>query len=201
MFLRNYYNAIARANLGLSPAVGSGFGDGSLSMRSTNGSIITSIYDGQYSRNLFPIMAEIGLPTSGYSYFPCIVFGTGNEPVTFDDYRLGTLIQSGISSATVSKGNFSYNVDENKYYGQNKYTLSNTSSEKIVIREYALGGGISTDSYNASPFIYYRELIEPYELNPKESVNVILNYSYTMPTIDESGNVVAGSPAYGLAIE
>lgn len=202
MFLRNYYNAIARANLGFS-AIGSVFGDGSLAIRSTSGSIVSSVdISGSYVVYLFPLMGNINLiNTDGYSYMGNIVFGSGNEPVTFDDYCLGTLIHSGLTSNKVSQGNFSYNADEKKYYGQNKYTLSNSSSENITIREYGLGGGVSTGSYSAEPFLYYRELIEPYVLSPQESVNVILKYSYTMPTIDESGNIVAGSQAYGLNIE
>ena len=204
MFLRNYYNLIARVNLGRDKVLSSdaGFGSNSLNIKCTDGHLLTGGWNNStYGGGDIPLILDRGIVTSDY---PGIVLGTGNEPVTFDDYKLGTLLTKGFTTSSVGTSNYLYNEVSNKFYATSKFTLSNTSNENIIIREYGIScyaymyGGAS---YGNGWFLIFRELLEPYTIEPSESVNMILNVSYTMPTIDESGNVVAGSQAYGLNIE
>lgn len=194
MFLRNYYNLVARWNLNLGKSVSSGtFGNGSLLIKNNGGGYIDYLNDVNaqyYCVNLTSLKIVFSSTVQG------IVFGTGNEPVTFDDYVMGTLITSGLNTTFVSISDITYDGKSNKFNCTSRHTLSNTSDSEIVIREYGIQ---LREGY--SGFLIFRDLLEPYSLQPSESVNVILNASYTMPTIDESGNVVAGTQAYGLAIE
>ena len=199
MFLRNYYNLMARYNLNLSNNVSNtSFGDGSLRIKSNTGNYIDYFSLNQIEYTIFSLTDLNIIATTSNNYG--ITFGTGNEPVTFDDYKLGTEITSGLNSSKVSISAITYDELLNKFNCSSKHTLSNTTNEEIIIREY----GIKSLWYNNSSFYQFyifRDLLEPYVLHPSESVNVILNASYTMPTIDGSGNVVAGNQAYGLAIE
>lgn len=199
MFLRNYYNIMARLNISLIKDVGDVFGDGSLSYKDVTGTIRKIIYEEGLARAIPSIgdIQYIGQPVSAQA----IGFGTGNEPVTFDDYNLGTMITSGLTGQLVKAEPIQYDSVNKKYYSLSKYTLNNTSASDVVIREYGLfvAPHVTNNAYQR--VLIYRELLEPYTLSSGESVNVLLNYSYTMPTIDESGNVVAGSQAYGLSID
>lgn len=201
MFLRNYYNLMARLNLNVTKDTSnSGFGDGSLNIKGIHGGNI-GYFQLHNMNSSIPALTDrsIALSDSDASYG--IIFGTGNEPVKFNDYCLGTAITTGFSMTTVSVSGFSYNSELNKFNSTSKYTLSNSSESEVIIREYGIQLCRYIQSVGYMPFLIFRELLEPYALQPSESVNVILNASYTMPTIDESGNVVAGSQAYGLNIE
>ena len=196
MFLRNYYNLVARYNLNFEQNVSSGaFGDGSLRIKNVDGGYINRFitgYEQYYCITLSQLTPVFSLTGRG------IVFGTGIDEVTFDDYKMSAFIGSGLNTSAVSISNITYDESSNKFNCTSKHTLSNTTAGEIVIREYGIQ--ITPDSYGAG-FLIFRDLLEPYALQPSESVNVILNASYTMPTIDESGNIVSGSQAYGLAIE
>ena len=204
MFLRNYYNLMARLSIGREKILSSdaGFGSNSLNIKCTDGHLLTGgWHNSTYVGGDLPIILDRGFTTDNY---PGILLGTGNEPVTFNDYKLATWLTNGFETSIVGGSDYLYDEVSNKFSGSSKFTLSNTSKENIILREYGIGclafesGG---DSRKNGLFLIFRELIEPYTLEPSESVNLILNVSYTMPTIDESGNVVAGSQAYGLAIE
>lgn len=204
MFLRNYYNMMARLSLNLRTNANGNFGDSSLVFRTNNGNLLRELYPGGSSpsassmADYIPAISELSIWSGEYAYFKVIAFGSGNEPVTFEDYTLGTLLHNQFKYNLVSTSGFNYDENTKKYSVQTKYTLSNITSDIITIREYGIFCG--QPSYNTGILIF-RDLIEPYALQPSESVNVVLNTSYTMPTIDESGNVVAGSQAYGLSIE
>lgn len=199
MFLRNYYNLMARYNINMTNNLsGEEYGNSSLRIRNCKGGFIDSFNLNHIDDNILISLTNKDISTS--TDIGGILFGTGNEPVTFNDYKLGTQIVSGITSTRVSISNITYDVSLNKFNCSSKYTLSNTSNENIIIREY----GISLyyyDGHDFYQFLIFRDLIEPYTLQPSESVNIILNASYTMSTIDESGTVVAGTQAYSLAIE
>lgn len=199
MFLRNYYNLLARCALNLTSDVAyTGYGDSSLSIKTTKGNYISLFDPGEMNYTVYAL-TDFNIVFSDNNRG--IVFGSGNEPVTFEDYKMGTLLTSGLNTSKVSTSNITYDSALHKFNCTSKYTLSNSSNNEIIIREY----GFQTERYKYQEgtlaFLIFRDLIEPYALQPSESVNVILNASYTMPTIDQSGNVVAGTQAYGLAIE
>lgn len=196
MFLRNYYNLVGRWNLNLGKIVSSGvFGNGSLLIKNNRGYYI-DYFNGDnaehYRVDLTSLSPVFSTGLRG------IVFGSGVDAVTFDDYKLSAFIGSGLNTSFVSISDITYDSMSNKFNCTAKNTLSNTSGGEIVIREYGIQ---LLDSYSGNGFLIFRDLIEPYALQPSESVNVVLNASYTMPTIDGSGNVVAGTQAYGLNIE
>lgn len=194
MFLRNYYNLMARLNMGFKYNFNSSedYGAGTLVLKRINGSLCRGGLNLNEVGIMTPALYDAGIGNLG-DVSQGIIFGTGNEPVNFDDYQLGTAINGKLTSSVIKRGDFIYS--NGVYSATNKYTLGNSSNEELVIREYGL------TAYNNGHILYFRELIEPYSLLPSDTVNVFLNYSYTMPTIDESGNVVAGSQAYGLSIE
>ena len=87
--------------------------------------------------------------------YPGIWLGTGSTPPTKDDYRLESVIQSGLS---LSNGSFrSVNGDDGKYTYIMEIVLRNTTESEIVIREIGLFGQPVTGSN--SPFANHLVLL------------------------------------------
>lgn len=103
------------------------------------------------------------------SRYPFIMFGTGTTPATTEDYKLESLITSGISLfASDTSQNISF--DEELLEITRKVnitaTIKNTSSEDITITEVGLANNVYTNSgyYRESNtcalMLIYREVLE-----------------------------------------
>lgn len=76
------------------------------------------------------------------SYVKGIVFGTGNTPVTFDDYKLSGEVIVGLTG----NASFTETSDENGYELTATYTLNNSNTFDVTIKEV----GISFSAYKSS---------------------------------------------------
>ena len=171
MFLRNYYNFLAANACRLSgtgyytdyPDIfASSFEDGSLSLKRRSGTIDRNAYSVSASRiGLIPF-DYIGSYNSG-SYYTnsssanAIVFGSGDTPVTFDDYKLDAQFsysEMPITPVTLNANvlipEVTYSSDSGKYTAKAKIVLSNTTDVSMTVREFGLGTYF---------YLYYREVL------------------------------------------
>lgn len=134
---------------------------------------------------------------SGYSFnasnkSPGAYFGSGGTPATKDDYTLESIITSGLSAS--SGGTALFQETEGLFVYEQRYLLTNTSSENIIIREI---GQVRTVAYYYStnkvwfhyPILMDRTVLaEPIYIAPGETklVTYRINFNQTL-CIDDSG--------------
>lgn len=118
-----------------------------------------------------------------------IVFGSGNEPVTYEDYTLsGDVVMDYTASYTISD-DFSGDRGTRTVI----YTLTNSGTEAITIGEIAqLGGIYQSRRYSSSSYNYYyiynnvllaRSALEtPITIEPGGVGQITYSLSYIIPT-------------------
>ena len=127
MFVRNFYRVLASH----------GFGGGAVSAVDQDGKTI-SVYP---STTLdFNLDTAIGTSTAYTSY---IRLGTGDTPPTLDDFKLSGDFVTSIAS-TVAAGSIVVNGDSISQSAT--YTITNTGSTEITIKEIAIFSGNKSTS-------------------------------------------------------
>lgn len=142
MFLRNYDNYMAGANLMDSLSTPSAninnstgvFGDGYYNQRATDGTVMTIPYS--YSSYFY---AAMSLSAIG------ICLGNGNGAVSYDDYKLsGDVVSNKL--VEVSK-NVTYNSTTHKFKKTLVATYTNSGNTDITISEWGLWRYSHQDAY------------------------------------------------------
>lgn len=139
MFLRNYDNIIVLNHFDETASgtrwysaqqyIGSStvFGDGNVNVRHTDGSISSCTMAGNYS--------DMQYFANMYKSNICI--GTGNTPVTYEDYTLsGTVLDNSKLAYVSSK--IDYDATNRKVSKTVTYTYTNETEEAITISEWGL---------------------------------------------------------------
>ena len=188
MFLRNYYNLLAANACRLNgtsystdyPDIfASSFEDGSLSLKRRSGDIDRNTIAAAACRISLIPFDYIGSYNGG-SYYTgssssnAIVFGSGDTPVTFDDYKLDTQFTYSVMPLTSVniKGNVlipevTYSSDSGKYTAKARIVLSNPHDIPITVREFGLG---------VYYYLYYREVLSvPFTIQARDFYT--FNYS------------------------
>ena len=190
VFLRNYYNILAHgafksfsgyndsvSNSGVFPDE---FKEGSLTLKKLTGSLERSTLIPYTSRLSLLPCDYIGMYNSYYytnsSNYSAIVFGTGNTPVTLDDYKLADQIPSNVINASVSSGDnvrinsVSYDAATGTYTADVSILVTNKLNRDITVREFGFG---------IYYYLYYREVLEEPFTIPANGVSVF-NYQVSV---------------------
>lgn len=120
---------------------------------------------------------ENDLIQASYNLNSGIAVGSSDTPVNFNDYKLGSIISSGISLVSrngVTKEATAYDPDTHHVSSKRTYTLNNNSAGNITVRE--LGLYIACGENLKYMALVYREVLpEPVILAPAESIIVSFN--------------------------
>lgn len=132
------------------------FGDGSVNVKKANGSIeAMKVNNGSY------VSSTLGMGKSN------ICLGTGNTPVTYEDYDLsGDIVSSKL--LTYQSHEFTYDESTHKFKKRVTYTYSNTGSTDLVVSEWGLWTSSGTYFSSAVNFrdnktydvLLYREVLD-----------------------------------------
>lgn len=190
MFLRNYYNMLAHGAFkgfaGYSGTLTSSgvfpeeFTDGSLTLKRFTGALDRSTLI-PYTTRLSLIPCDyIGMYNSYYyttgSSYSAIVFGTGNTPVAFVDYKLDNQIPSTIINSSVTNGDntrinsVAYDEATGRFTADISVLLTNKMNRDLTIREFGFG---------IYYYLYYREVLEEPFAIPANGVSVF-NYQVSV---------------------
>lgn len=173
MLLRNFYNVLATIMIG-NKRIGStsAYGDGVLNAKQMTGTVsenpISAI--GNTSTNfLFPWYSidntSTGLPTQ-------LVFGTGNTPVTFDDYTLTNYKYFQVTS--YAWDGLQYNSETKTFSNTARISLTNNTGSDFVVSEI----GISANKR----VLYYREVLDtPITIPAGKAITYTHEFKFTMP--------------------
>jgi len=159
---RNAYNNLFTVVAGTNRD-GSGFGAGSLASKNTSGTTVggsmTIVMGGS---------ATIGITTSG------ILLGTNNTAETFEDFKINSLIASGMEAGQISYGESFYSRAGTLTVTLKRY-FNNNSGGTIQIGEIAF--------YPTSAYMFSREAYST-KLNflDKAQLQVSYQFSLTYPT-------------------
>ena len=196
MFLRNYYNilaisafkgfySISNPTTAFADIFKSSFESGSLSLKRVDGTIDRTADFQTYVRHLSLIPTSgIGMYNStsiGYGVnYTDIVFGSGNTPVTFDDYTLDepiatSVIYSSVNSDNVRFNSLTYDKNMHRYIANISITVTNKSSENVTIKEFGVG---------IYYYLTYREVLDEPLVVPANGV-AVFNYdvAVTIPEV------------------
>jgi hypothetical protein len=162
----------------------SGFGDGNISVKTTDGTIRKNIY-----LNVSGYEFGLGMPISTSITYSdrSIVFGTGTTPVTFDDYSLENIISTGYSKSGFTFGTATYNITNKTWSCPFNVLLTNSNSSALTFNEVGIVApfntynGTSLNQYNA---LIYREVLStPITIAANDVVKYTQIFEYIMPTI------------------
>ena len=183
MLLRNYYNWLANLTMGVGGTSASSFADGYLNTKSYNGTIHASD-SGAPSYGLGTGWAtETTITSAASSNRNSIILGSGDTAVTFDDYKLDSIISTGWTKGTVTVGTPAYNSGTKKWTNTISFICTNTSGSTMTIKEAGIVAYIYAYSASDSSLIYREVLAEPATITNGQSKTITLNLEYTMPTV------------------
>lgn len=101
------------------------------------------------------------------THYASIGFGTGSTPATYEDYRIETLITSGLtgvnSSGTLTSPS-SFDAVTHKYSSTRTFTINNSSGSSITLSEMGI--------FCNNVLVYREVLATPITIDPGESVTV-----------------------------
>jgi hypothetical protein len=166
----------------LFPDIFSGYSEGKISLKRVNGTVdnATSIYS---CLSLIPrnYIGEYNTTTPAYNAnSTCIAFGSGNTPVTFNDYKLEepflySVIGASISSANLAYESILYDSETDSFNVTVRVMVSNKSSAPITIREYGFANYY---------YYYFREvLVEPITIAAGETVTFRYTVNIKVPEV------------------
>lgn len=182
MFLRNYDNMMvlyhfttdytSTHNTGNELYINNkaSFGDGNINVKRSDGSVAGFVKDYHANFNLYIA------PLSPQN----ICIGTGNTPVTYDDYTLSGEIIDNTKLSYVSY-EINYDAEGRKVSKTVTYTYTNETDSNITISEWGLfrhwitaGSGNSyLFSNSAYDILFYREVLEtPITIEPGTSATL-----------------------------
>ena len=174
MLLRNFYNALAYLMIG-SKSIGStsDFCEGILYMKKLDGTISapSSVITNSYTNYWFPMSDMV---SSGTSYlYGNIMFGTGNTPVTFDDYKLTDYKYFSANGSCTTDG-VTYDDETKTFSNIFRCNFTNSTGADMTIREIGI-----TAVRNV---LYYREVLEtPFTVPAGKTITFTHEFKFTMP--------------------
>ena len=196
MFLRNYYNYLAiNAFKSFSNTDGistytdvskSTFEAGSLSLKRRGGTVDKTTFTAGLATMAIIPYSYIGTYSSSSYYYSSsgygvMVFGSGDTPVTFDDYCLANQFSSSVmpitsvSSSNVKINSVTYNSTTKKYTASVSVMVTNSSNSSITIKEFGFGNYY---------YLYYREVLStPLTIGARESAWLNYNVEVTVPEL------------------
>ena len=198
MWLRNYYNALTAIIYSqdtlTSTTMPTSY-SAPIMVRDVDGSYTQSWFNNtsayassEYwhkciSNLLLPGKMSLSLSTASSAFTNMNLYlGSGSTPVSYEDYRLDTLITSGLSIVS-SSGTIKTPTDisGSEISSKKDFTINNTSSGNITISEIGLAAGVGaavSSNYGGRVCMIYREVLdEPVTLAPGESM--ILSFDRT----------------------
>lgn len=174
MFVRNYYNKMGR--LYFSDAVKTGeYGDGALCIKAPNGSIATGgLNIGDCS--VKPEHAGGGVASSGIGF----QFGSGETPVTYDDYALesifgSTVIPKASGSSNIFQSDLTYDSQTRTYSRTYTMNVTNVSVDDIAIKEVGI--------FTAGIMIFRDVLPTPVPVASGETIKFTYTVNFSMPEV------------------
>lgn len=180
MVLRNFYNMIACAVLGVEQTDIGIFGDGHLNLKTYDGTVINR--QKYYSKLCFGIYEADKYVYGNSEYGGVAIFGTGDTPVTFDDYTLASFCGD-LTFGNVIHNDVTYNSTEKKFSTTKTFTITNPTASSITLKEIGING-TARGQYNDTGVLVYREVFAtPITLAAGESITYTHNFEFTMPTI------------------
>lgn len=173
MLLRNFYNILALTTTGDNPiGTSSSWGDGSLNLKQLNGAIKTCL--NAFTNLSYWYMYNV-FPTIYMSYGKeCILFGTDDTPVTFNDYTLSGYKSLSHTTNPTWDG-VQYNADTKEYSNILRATIKNNTGADFTIKEI----GIKTYGYD---ILMYREVLEtPITIPAGKTITYTHEFKFAMP--------------------
>lgn len=174
MLLRNFYNTLAfimtgRQSLGSA----SNFGEGFNYVKKLDGSIVSvdsAVYNG-YIDEYFPMCDMIDANRD--SLCRNIVFGTGNTPVTFNDYTL-TNYKYFKCNGSPTRDGITYDSTSKTFSNIFRCNYTNNTGADMVIKEIGI-----TMYQNA---LIYREVLEtPFTVPAGKTFTFTHEFKFAMP--------------------
>ena len=104
-------------------------------------------------------------------------FGSGSAAFDYDDYKLDTLITSGLTLGDVygAVSEQSTLIGSDHYESEKSYTITNTSASNITVTEFGI---FATNLGSSNPALMYRDVFDdPIVLAPSESIVVFFKRS------------------------
>lgn len=154
------------------------FGDGHINTKNTNGKIENYSMHGNNTFLPFYSFIEVdNASTSTNHYRSRIIVGSGNKPVSYDDYCLDTMFQSGETGFASNSSKVEKTYDEALGAWKNTYkrTFTNTSNEEITVREI----GVIYDHYHNANYgtssLVYRKVIDP--ITVEADANFVVSFT------------------------
>lgn len=110
-----------------------------------------------------------------------LYLGSGSTQVSYEDYRLDTLITSGLTIVGSGTIKTATDISGSTISSKKDFTINNTSAGNITISEIGLAAGIGaavSSNYGGRVCMIYREVLDdPVTLGPGESM--ILSFDRT----------------------
>lgn len=186
MLLRNYDNLCAYLQMPLKPGEKfstTGFGDGSLCMKTTNGVVGLPTRQGS-SENITTPFSRFGISSTDFDAFydvfsACIVAGSGNTQVNYDDYKLDNMFSDSQVAKIDGSEIYSEAVLENGVWTKT-YSVTVLAKEAITVSEIGVLGYCKIPSSDCKLLLYREVLKTPIEV-PANS-NFVLSFTVKVPT-------------------
>lgn len=147
MLTNNWYKILGAAMAYVSNTVKFTAYDGTATNTISNSYAVSSLKFGDNSSST-PYLGNVltALPQSNSAG---VIFGNGDTPPTLEDYKLSGDIVSGFTcSAAISKASTDNGISITA-----RYTITNTSSSEIVIKEIGVVSKIMSSNYSGLKYI------------------------------------------------
>jgi hypothetical protein len=182
-YVRNAYNV---ASLLVNAITGTGYGAGSLSIKTTAGSVVTNTNNvsarwGSYG-DCFT--AATGVATNG------IIVGSSGQVFSFEDYNLISQITHGITAGTLHYGQTNsgavsvpaWDLPTRKFTVVNERYFNNDSGGNITVREIGLVSRDVKLNYSTDQYLYARDVLDTeITLADAEQLRVTYTFTQTIP--------------------
>lgn len=165
----------------------SAFGDEHISIRypSGNANIIKDL-DVIFAKGIgLGWATDTSVTGSSATSAPSIIFGSGDTPVTYDDYMLASQISTDIVKSNIynNPSRCSYNASTKKWTSYITMTLTNNSTSAITIKEVGIKMALYGTTIAQSALVYREVLASPITISAGETVTYTQHLEYQMPTI------------------
>lgn len=171
MFTRNYWLGRAASFIGIpsevigdntttgkpklitvSGDVGANTSSSSYSYNYVSTSAYENIYNAMKNARQVDVSTNLANSSNSNAFGYGVFFGSGNEPVTVDDYKLSGDVVSGYTYSY--KANSTYAADGSNGIVQYDYTITNNNDTEITIGEVAIFGEATWQTSSSSSTRY-----------------------------------------------
>lgn len=179
MFTRNYWLVRAASFIGrvtevagdtsttgkpklitVSGNVGANTSSSSYSYDDVSTNVYTNIYNSMKNAYQVDVSTNLANSSNSNTFGYGVFFGSGNEPVTVDDYKLSGDVVSGYTYSY--KVNSTYAADGSNGIVQYDYTITNNNDTEITIGEVAIFGEATwqTSSSSSTKYTHHYYMFE-----------------------------------------